>query len=69
MLFEEYFGGSCHARQVEDFLEEQVAWMSERNGIFFGEVEDVVSAVLFLCSPGARYMTGQILHVNGGFYM
>ena len=35
----------------------------------FGEVEDIVAAVLFLSSPAARYITGQILHVNGGFYM
>jgi 3-oxoacyl-[acyl-carrier protein] reductase len=35
----------------------------------FGEVEDIVAAVLFLCSPVAGYITGQILHVNGGFYM
>jgi 3-oxoacyl-[acyl-carrier protein] reductase len=35
----------------------------------FGDVSDIVDAVLFLCSPAARYMTGQILHVNGGFYM
>jgi 3-oxoacyl-[acyl-carrier protein] reductase len=35
----------------------------------FGEVEDIVSAVLFLCSSAARYITGQIIHVNGGFYM
>jgi 3-oxoacyl-[acyl-carrier protein] reductase len=34
-----------------------------------GEVEDVVGAVLFLCSSGARYITGQVLHVNGGFFM
>ena len=35
----------------------------------FGEVEDIVAAALFLCSPAARYITGQVLHVNGGFYM
>ncbi len=35
----------------------------------FGEVEDVVFPVLFLCSSQARYITGQVLHVNGGFYM
>jgi 3-oxoacyl-[acyl-carrier protein] reductase len=35
----------------------------------FGEVEDIAQAVLFLCSPLARYITGQVLHVNGGFYM
>ncbi len=35
----------------------------------FGDVEDVVFPVLFLCSSQARYITGQVLHVNGGFYM
>jgi 3-oxoacyl-[acyl-carrier protein] reductase len=35
----------------------------------FGEVDDVVVAVLFLCSSDARYITGQVLHVNGGLYM
>jgi 3-oxoacyl-[acyl-carrier protein] reductase len=34
-----------------------------------GEPEDVASAVRFLCGPGARYITGQALHVNGGGYM
>jgi 3-oxoacyl-[acyl-carrier protein] reductase len=35
----------------------------------FGEVDDIVNTVIFLSSPAARYITGQILHVNGGFYM
>jgi len=35
----------------------------------FGEVDDIVYAVMFLCSEAAHYITGQILHVNGGFYM
>lgn len=30
------------------------------------EPEDVVGPVLFLIGDGARYMTGQVLHVNGG---
>lgn len=34
-----------------------------------GRVEDVVNAVLFLCSPRTGYVTGQVLHVNGGCYM
>jgi 3-oxoacyl-[acyl-carrier protein] reductase len=34
-----------------------------------GEVEDIVGPVLFLCSSEARYITGQVLHVNGGSYM
>ncbi len=35
----------------------------------FGEVEEIVGPVLFLCSAAARYITGQVLHVNGGFWM
>ncbi len=32
-----------------------------------GRREDVAEAVLFLCSEGARFITGQVLGVNGGF--
>jgi 3-oxoacyl-[acyl-carrier protein] reductase len=35
----------------------------------FGEIEEVVAAALFFCSPDARYLTGQVLHVDGGLYM
>jgi 3-oxoacyl-[acyl-carrier protein] reductase len=35
----------------------------------FGEIADVVSAALFLCSADAGYITGQVLNVNGGFFM
>ncbi len=34
-----------------------------------GEPEEVAAAVRFLCGPGARYITGQSLHVSGGGYM
>ena len=34
-----------------------------------GRVEDVAAAVAFLCSPGAAYITGATLHVNGGMFM
>ena len=34
-----------------------------------GTPEDVAQAVLFLCSPAASYITGQVLRVNGGMYM
>jgi 3-oxoacyl-[acyl-carrier protein] reductase len=31
-----------------------------------GEPEDVANTIVFLCSPEARYITGQVLHVAGG---
>jgi 3-oxoacyl-[acyl-carrier protein] reductase len=34
-----------------------------------GNVEDVANAALFLASPHAAYITGQVVHVNGGFLM
>jgi 3-oxoacyl-[acyl-carrier protein] reductase len=34
-----------------------------------GSVDDIASAVLFLASPQAAYVTGTTLHVNGGMYM
>jgi 3-oxoacyl-[acyl-carrier protein] reductase len=34
-----------------------------------GQVEDVAAAVAYLASEEARYVTGQILHVNGGMYL
>jgi 3-oxoacyl-[acyl-carrier protein] reductase len=35
----------------------------------FGTVNDVAQAVVFLASPDAGYITGQVIHVNGGMYM
>ena len=34
-----------------------------------GDAENIVDAALFLCSPMASYITGQVLNVNGGYYM
>jgi len=34
-----------------------------------GSPEEIADAVLFLASPGAGYVTGHTLHVNGGMYM
>ncbi|KPK02502.1 MAG: hypothetical protein AMK71_01990 [Nitrospira bacterium SG8_35_4] len=35
----------------------------------FGSAEDVAAAVAFLASGEADYITGQVIHVNGGMYM
>ena len=33
-----------------------------------GAPDEVAAMVRFLCGPGARYITGQTIHVNGGAY-
>lgn len=34
-----------------------------------GTPEDIAASVLFLAGEGGSYITGQVLHVNGGMYM
>ncbi|WP_322008761.1 SDR family NAD(P)-dependent oxidoreductase [Paraburkholderia sp. J12] len=34
-----------------------------------GQPEEIASVVAFLCSSAASFMTGEVLHVNGGLYM
>jgi 3-oxoacyl-[acyl-carrier protein] reductase len=34
-----------------------------------GTSEEVAAQVAFLCSPQARYITGQTIHINGGAYL
>ncbi len=35
----------------------------------FGTARDVANAVSFFASPESGYITGQVIHVNGGMYM
>jgi len=35
----------------------------------FGSVDDVANAVTFFALPANGYITGQVIHVNGGMYM
>lgn len=35
----------------------------------FGTTQDVANAIIFLASPESGYITGQVIHVNGGMYM
>jgi 3-oxoacyl-[acyl-carrier protein] reductase len=55
-------GGDDSNEQVLDFEAYAKTVPMGRIGV----PEDVVGPVLFLLGDGARYMTGQVLHVNGG---
>jgi 3-oxoacyl-[acyl-carrier protein] reductase len=46
----------------------QAEWVSKVPLGRFGSAEDVATAVCFLASDGASYITGQVLAVNGGMY-
>jgi len=35
----------------------------------FGTADEVAGVIAFLCSPLARFVTGETIHVNGGLYM
>jgi len=49
--------------------EQRAALMSQIPLERLGEAEDIAKAVAFLVSPGASYITGETLNVNGGMYM
>ena len=62
--------GFIDTDMTRDLPDEQRARL--RSGIplgRFGTPEDVASVVAFLASPGAGYITGETLHINGGMYM
>lgn len=35
----------------------------------FGDAKEIANVAVFLASPGACYITGETIHVNGGMYM
>ncbi len=52
---------------VKDELKQQ--WVSQIALKRLGDPAEVASVVHFLCSPAASYITGAMLHVNGGGYL
>ncbi|MGA0025069.1 MAG: SDR family oxidoreductase [Burkholderiales bacterium] len=35
----------------------------------YGDAEEIAATARFLCGSGAAFITGQIIHVNGGQWM
>jgi len=59
--------GFIQTAMTEDLTESaRTAALSMIPAGAFGSPEDVAAAVLFLAGPGAGYITGQILRVDGG---
>ena len=49
--------------------EQKIALLQQIPLTRLGRPEDIAAAVAFLASPGAAYITGETLHVNGGMHM
>ncbi len=49
--------------------EQRAATLSNVPAGRLGDPKEIASAVAFLASPEAAYITGETLHVNGGMYM
>ena len=63
--------GRIHSEQIDVRLmpnkEVQQDWVDQHCPAgYIGEPEDLAVLVTFLCSPLARYITGQVIHVDGG---
>ena len=63
--------GRIHSEQIDQRLlptaAAQQAWVDANCPAgYIGDAEDLAVLVAFLASPRARYITGQVIHVDGG---
>jgi 3-oxoacyl-[acyl-carrier protein] reductase len=62
--------GFIETPMTEVLSPEQKAKLTERIPLGrLGQPDDVAAAVLYLAGPGASWVTGTTLHVNGGMAM
>lgn len=61
-------GGTGRKTTDEDILDKEAYAKTIPVGRI-GHPGDVVAPIMFLLSPGSAYITGQVLHVNGGAWM
>lgn len=62
--------GFIETDMTKSLAEAQVAKLVENVPLGrLGNVRDIAEAVLYLASPGASYITGNTIHVNGGMHM
>jgi 3-oxoacyl-[acyl-carrier protein] reductase len=62
--------GFIETDMTEELSEKQKESLQEQIPLGrLGAADDIASAVLFLVSEGASYITGHVLSVNGGMYM
>jgi 3-oxoacyl-[acyl-carrier protein] reductase len=61
-----YFDAGMNLRLSEDVRERALQMIPMRR---FGRIAEAVGPVVFLCTDEASYITGQVFHVNGGYYM
>ena len=62
--------GFIETDMTKALAEAQVARLVEKIPLGrLGQANDVAEAVLYLAGPGAAYVTGNTIHVNGGMHM
>ena len=62
--------GFIETAMTEQLPEEQrSAWLERIPLARAGSADDVAEAVLFLAGPGASYITGQVINIDGGLIM
>jgi 3-oxoacyl-[acyl-carrier protein] reductase len=62
-------GGIAHGKPDRPLRMDVGAYLATIPMGRLATADDIVGPILFLLSPGARYITGQTLHINGGGLM